>query len=464
MKAPKLLRFSRNEQGGAPNGEADNTAPDPIEAMTAALTTAIEGVRQDARDQAIEAVNAFARTIEAQRSRKPPVPASDQSNQRQEDNSRGDVRVTGHASDPLYRRYERGRTPDEVREWRIARNTGMDALVRDWAVALQTNNVGERVRLYHEMNDRYMKAMGISRASLLEGLPTGDNPLSAGSGAELLPLPMAGILIQERDKASKFRGLVTTIPMTSQVSRLPILPTATASARLENAAYTDNTPTADSALLTAKDVGVMFSAGRNFLEDSAFNIAQALTVVAGGAIGAKEDAMICTATGNAGEFTQGLTAATVTDIAETTANTIGFVDIVAVYFAVPEQYRSGACWFAGSSVLSQLTRLLDLNGRPILLNGLDAPRAINDADPNAVGTILGHRVYDVPLPATTPTANLFFGDPRWYALGNRAGIRVDTERAVTTGNRQWVIDERADGRVIPTSAVGTNNAWRKLVY
>ena len=88
--------------------------------------------------------------------------------------------------------------------------------------------------------------------------------------------------------------------MTAQVQRIPVLPTATASARLENAAYTDNTPTADSALLTAKDIGVMFSAGRNFLEDSAFNIANQLTIVAGGAIGAKEDAMICTATGNAG--------------------------------------------------------------------------------------------------------------------------------------------------------------------
>jgi len=70
----------------------------------------------------------------------------------------------------------------------------------------------------------------------------------------------------------------------------------------------------------------------------------------------------------------------------------------------------------------------------------------------------------VPLPATTPTANLIFGDPLWYALGNRAGIRVDTDRVVSTGNRQWVIDERADGRVIPTSAVGTNNSWRKVVF
>jgi HK97 family phage major capsid protein len=453
-----VLTFSRSDEV-APN--PPEPTPDPIAAMTKALSNAIEGVRSDARDSAIEAVHAFARQVEAARSRKAPIePKPEDSG----DHNRAVFGVVRHASDPLYRRMERGRTPDEITEFRSARNHGMDALAKEWATAIEFGNVGERVRLYHEMNERWLKSMGISRASLLEGLPTGDNPLSAGSGAELLPLPMANQLIQERDKASKFRPLVNIFPMSAQVSRIPIMPTAAASARLENAAYTDNTPTADSALLTAKDIGVMFSAGRNFLEDSAFNIVNQLTVIAGGAIGAKEDSMICTATGNAGEFTQGLTAATVTDIAETTANTIGFVDVVAVYFAVPEQYRSNACWFAGSSVLSQLTRLLDLNGRPVFLSGLDAPRAINDQDPNAVGTILGHRVYDVPLPATTPTANLFFGDPMWYALGNRTGIRVDTDRVVSTGNRQWVIDERADGRVIPTSAVGTNASWRKLVY
>jgi HK97 family phage major capsid protein len=440
------------------------TTPDPIATMTGALSKAIEGVRADARDQAIEAVNAFARQVEAARSRKPPIEPEPEHGSRSESMSRGSTRVIGMASDPLYRRMERGRSAEEVVEFRASRNQGMDALAKSWAAACQNGNIAERVRLYDEMNDRYLRDLGISRAAMLEGLPTGENPLSSGSGAELLPLPMAGQLIVERDKASKFRGLVNRFPMTAQVSRIPILPIATASARLENAAYTDNTPTADSALLTAKDVGVTFSAGRNFLEDAAFNIVNQLTVIAGGAIGVKEDSMICTATGNAGEFTQGLTAATITDVAETTTNTLGFVDVVNLYFAVPEQYRANACFFAGTGVISQLTRLLDLNGRPIFLNGMDAPRAIGDVDPKAVGFILGHPIYEVPLPATTPTANLVFGDPMWYALGDRAGIRVDADRTITTGVRVWVIDERADGRVIPTSAVGTNASWRKVVY
>lgn len=370
------------------------------------------------------------------------------------------LRVIGDARDMLYRRMELGRSGEDLVEFRRARNPRMDTLAREWVQALGANDVGARVRLYHEINDRFMKEMGISRASLLEGLPTGENPLSNGSGAELLPLPLANQLMLERNKASKFRALVNVFPMTAQVQRIPVLPTVTATSRLENAAYTDNTPSADSALLTAKDIGVMFSAGRNFLEDSAFNIVNQLTVVAGGAIGQEEDVQIATSTANGGDITEGLDAATITDIAETTSTTIGYVDLVNVYYGLPEQYRRNAKWFATSTTLADLAKLLDSVGRPILLNAVDAPRAISDFDPAAVGSILGHAVYDVPVADDV----IYFGDPMWYALGQRAGIRVDTERAVTTGNRQWVIDERIDGRVIPTSVVDTNNAWRKIVY
>lgn len=476
--------YSRNGQGGA-SGAAGGAAADagagaggagsddPIARMTAALGSAIEGVRADARAEAIEAVEAFSRRVEATRSRRPPVPPDDERRRERDDrpadlgaarsvdySAAREFHVIGDARDGLYRRMEQGRAGLALAEFRVTRNPGMDAIAARWANAVASGNVAERVRLYDELNDRYLKAMGISRASLLEGLPTGENPLSNGSGAELLPLPLANQLIVERDKASKFRGLVNVFPMTAQVQRIPVLPTVTATARLENASYTDNTPTADSALLTAKDIGVLFSAGRNFLEDSAFNIVNQLTVVAGGAIGAEEDIQICTSTANAGDITQGLEAATVTDVAETTTGAIGFVDLVSLYYALPEQYRRNAKFFAAGTTLADLAKLVDAVGRPILLDAVQAPRAISDWDQNAVGTILGKPVYDVPLTDEV----IFFGDPMWYALGQRSGIRVDTDRAVTTGNRQWVIDERIDGRVIPTSAVGTNNAWRKIIY
>lgn len=474
--------YNRNGDGTAPADGATgsgNAQPDPIAEMTRALSGAIEGVREDARNQAVEAVNAFARRIEAERSRRPPVPPAEQSRQGGEQGRQAgapadelsrarageyvaarEFRAIGDARDVLYRRMETGRSGLDLVEFRVSRNPRMDELTKQWANACGARDIGARVRLYDEMADLYLKGLGLSRASLLEGLPTGENPLSSGSGAELLPLPLANQLMLERDKASKFRQLVNVFPMTAQVQRIPVLPTVTASSRLENASYTDNTPAADSALLTARDIGVLFSAGRNFLEDSAFNIAQQLTVVAGGAIGAEEDIQIATSTANGGDITEGLDAATVTDVAETTANTIGYVDLVNVYYALPEQYRREAVWFAADTTLADLAKLLDAVGRPILLNAVEAPRAISDFDAAAVGLIMGKPVYSVPVADDV----IYFGNPMWYALGQRSGIRVDTDRAVTTGNRQWVIDERIDGRVIPTSVVDTNNAWRKIVY
>jgi HK97 family phage major capsid protein len=251
-------------------------------------------------------------------------------------------------------------------------------------------------------------------------------------------------------------------PMNTQTQRIPVLPTVTATSRAENAAYSDNTPDPDSALLSAKDIGVMFSAGRNFLEDTPFNMANQLTRVAGQAIGAEEDEQICRAqvTAAAADMTEGIEAATITVVAEVTATAIGYVDFVELYYALTEPYRRNAKFFMAATTLADVLQILDANGRPIFLSQFEAPRAINDIDPDAVGLIMGKPVYEVPFSTTL----IFFGDPMFYALGQRSGIRVDVDRAVTTGNTQWVIDERVDGRVIPTSVVGTNDAWRMIDY
>ncbi len=169
---------------------------------------------------------------------------------------------------------------------------------------------------------------------------------------------------------------------------------------------------------------------------------------------------IAVSAGAGSEITEGLGAATITDIAETTASAFGWEDTVKLYYGLPEQYRLGAAFFAADTTLQDLALIADANGRPVLLNAVDAPRAINDIDPAAVGLILGHPVYEIPLADDV----VLFGNPMWYALGDRSGIRVDVDRTVTTGLTTWVIDERIDGRVIPTSAVNTNNSWRKIVY
>ena len=139
---------------------------------------------------------------------------------------------------------------------------------------------------------------------------------------------------------------------------------------------------------------------------------------------------------------------------------MALVDVVAQYYTLPEQYRRNARWFGDSAMLTLLASLVDGNGRQMFTNALDSPIPINDIDPAAQGILFGKLVYEVP----TPTLELYFGDPMWYALGNRTGIRIDSDRNVSTGERTWVIDERADGRVIPTSVIDTNAAWVKTNF
>ncbi len=287
--------------------EETDEGGDIIEGIRAALKDVVLGTQSEAHKEMREGLDMIRKELGAERSRKPPVPKKEET----EEKSRGswvEAETIRGIADGRERQYARSRSKvsgDELEELKACRNPGMDAMAQEWVKAVDRADVGARIRIYHEMNDEYLASKGLSRASLLEGSPTGENPLSDGSGAELLPLPLANQLIVERDKASKLRSLVNVFPMNAQVMRIPVLPTATADTRAENAAYTDNTPTADAALLTATDLGVMFSAGRNFIEDSAFNIANQLTVVAGGAIGKAEDVQMCTSTGSGADITEG---------------------------------------------------------------------------------------------------------------------------------------------------------------
>ncbi len=288
-----LIEAPEGDQKKNGQGRGENEG---IEALRTELAAAFKTQGEQVREEAIAGMRGFARELGEQRSRKAPIPDKGKT-QKQAEDEHGraariaaaecrDFRVIGDVRDPLYRRMERGRGTYEVEELRACRNPKMDELAKMWAQCVASRNAGGREILFKEMNDRYLDQMGYGRAPLLEGAPNADSGFAAGSGGELLPLPLSTQLIVERDKASKMRGLVNVFPMTTQTQRVPVLPTMSANTRAENAAYADGTPDPDSALLSAKDLGVSFSAGRNFLEDTSFNIANQLTVVAGGAIGA----------------------------------------------------------------------------------------------------------------------------------------------------------------------------------
>ena len=239
------------------------------------------------------------------------------------------------------------------------RDPRIDKLSHQWMVAFSKNHAERADRIGRELNDRYLENRGAflgdgGRAALLEGDPDASSGFADGTGGELLPLPLANQMILARNKASKLRGLVNRQTMTSQTMRTVVGPTVTAGQVAEGATATDATPNPTSVLLSAKKTQVRFSASRELLEDSAFNVVNFFADRAGAAIGEQEDIQMCTSQGTAPDYTESLQSASITDIAETTASTIGLEDIYALYYGVPEQYRRGASFLAASTTLQDV--------------------------------------------------------------------------------------------------------------
>lgn len=449
-----------------PRDNADGT-----DALTQRLKAVIDERLRNAEDRTnqtlAEAIDKLAETpVRA------PVPERERSKPVQRDQpwseevpyrfSRMEIR---EGIDDLYERDIWARDPIFKR----TRNPRLDEGVKRWLELTHRGYREQADRLCAEINDDYLN----QRAALLEGTADADSGLAQGTGVGLVPLPLSTNIVTARNKASKMRRIVSRFPMQSQTQRIPNIPVVTADTRAENVAYSDATPGGDDLLLTSKLLGVLFSASGEFLQDAAINIVSLLTERAGSAIGQAEDVQIWQSTGATADFTEGLyhstagtgMAAVTTCAITTNSSTSGvavYADVVALYYGVSEPYRREAAYFATGPTLEKIAALQSTNGNPILQGLVNAPVPFNDVDPDAAGRIFGKPVYEVPI---IDDDLLVFGNPLWYAFGERTGIMVRSDVTVTTNLTQWVIEERVDGRTIPTlTSTPLLDSWRYVDF
>jgi len=121
-----------------------------------------------------------------------------------------------------------------------------------------------------------------------------------------------------------------------------------------------------------------------------------------------------------------------------------------MYYAVAQEYRDNAVWFAASNVLQILSGVRDTTGRPLYMGLTDVPGPITD-DRGAIGAIFRRPVYEVPF----SNGELWFGDPSaQYAFGSRQGIEVDVSEHVRFAEREvmWLITQRFAGANLDSSA------------
>src|SRR3990172_7020533 len=252
------------------------------------------------------------------------------------------------------------------------------------------------------------------RADLLEGLASGITGMTAGSGASLMPTPLAEVIMLARDKRARLRPIVSSFTSAGKTLRVPTAGSATVAMVAEGATASQGEPTISHKLLDKKKAQGVFEASIELLADSAFDLVSLFSERAGSALGALEDVQICTSNGTSAIITG------VTEVTEAVSATLGYADVVALYFAVPEPYRAGGSWLGDGTVMKLLSLIDDGNGRPIFQPSIDAPAVVGNTAGN-VGAIFGRPVYDVPLAAGT----LMFGDCReGYGLLDAGGISV----------------------------------------
>lgn len=264
---------------------------------------------------------------------------------------------------------------------------------------------------------------GFARATLVEGATTATSGLSGGSGGPLIPLPLANLVILERNKRAKFRANgLSNFTTAAKTLRVPGAGKATAAMVAEGASGSQGEPSTTSTLFDKEKLRVKMRASEEMLEDSALNIVSFFTERAGAAMGEEEDVQIATSNGVTPNISESFDNAAITDITLATAVTLAYVDLVGLYFGVPQPYREDPSFaFFGDSGMAQFLSLLnDGNGRPILANALLAGTPTTDDQRQAVGMIFGKRFFEVP----TAAGNLYAGALTFYGLLDGGGIRM----------------------------------------
>ena len=332
---------------------------------------------------------------------------------------------------------------------RKVRNQRSDAGMQAWIIANRNNDREQMRRIGRELDAEFRRAGG-ERAGYLYGTPNATSGIGASGGGELVPLPLAALIVMARDRESVGRSLFQRFTSNANTLRVPTSGVATAAMVAEAATAAQVNPTPASVLLSKKKAQAKFRTSDEMLEDSAFNLVSFFSDRAGSALGALEDVQFATSNGTAPNVTTSLVTG-VTDVAEATSTVLTYKDLVKLFFALPKAYRRDALFAADGTTLQLLSTLIDANGRPILAPGMQQATVVEDTVPGQVGTVFGRPIVDLPF----TSGSLWVGSPKLaygYLDGGPINVRTSEHVAWATDEVEWKITERFDGAVMLADA------------
>ncbi|HEX9639748.1 MAG TPA: phage major capsid protein [Candidatus Krumholzibacteria bacterium] len=342
----------------------------------------------------------------------------------------------------MYRRMH-----SEERAWR---SPDADHWYREFIAGVFQNDGARQTQARAKLDSLFPNA----RATTLEGAADASGGFAAGTGGVLLPRPLENLVAIARDRLAKMWRFASRYDMVTQEHNIPTGAAMTAFMVGEaTSPVTQGEPALAQVPLIAHRGAAKAILGNDLLEDAAVNVVNFFTTRGGASLAVLEDnEFFAAGTGSAPHVTK----LSGTAFATTTTGTLSYTDVVAMYAALPQVYRSNAMWFMAADVLGFMANVRDGMGRPFYQSLLDPPMALtDDADAGpmagAQGTLLGRPVHEVPL---TP-GDIWFGDPNaCYAVGRRQGIRVDVSREFyrDTFRTLMLVHQRFAGNNVDTAA------------
>lgn len=277
---------------------------------------------------------------------------------------------------------------------------------------------------------------------------TASNALEEGTASEggyLVPTEFERTLYKAREKVDPIFNLAGRITLGALEKNVPYVASEGAAALIaEEGSYGDTDDAFGQVVFHAYKFGRICKASEELINDSAFDIMAHLAESFGRSIGKKQAEYFWTGTGSSQP--QGVMTAAGTGVTTAAADKITADEIIDLFYAVPEEYRTGAAWAMNGSTVKVLRKLKLGTGEYLWAPGFNG-------EPN---TILGkplHTSDNIDGIAATKKVIAFGDFAACYKIADRQGFnfKVLNELYAATGQVGFRGDQRSDGRGILAS-------------
>jgi len=256
-----------------------------------------------------------------------------------------------------------------------------------------------------------------------------------------VPTSMAAAIAEKKDAIAKIRKNAFTFKLDGNFE-LPVDETACDAYWIstnEDAAITESAPTVDHIAFADNYLAVRVRLPLKLLNTAAFDLQNYVTTLGARALTLKEEVAYVGGSGT-GE-PKGLRIETITDVPQV-GDHYAYSDLIALFYALPEQYRANAKFLTSAAGMAVLRGLKDLAGIPLFT-------------PND-NSIFGKEVMEsANIPANlggSTKTEIYFGDFSYYWIKDGQSLQATVTPLSDRLQRDLIVFESTDGHLTNADA------------